>query len=366
MRQHRTPRPPAACEAVATSIAAPLASTARRLLAVILGAVLVGSLLSVVPAISASAAEPVAHYPLNSGSVRSDALHPAESLVGDAGTYLATHVELGARPHNDHIAGATPASAKVAGDTLTLSLDYMLPSAQPRATSANSALLIYGGRTDYTQNSVAIHPYHTTGKYAVVVYQAGAASKVLTFDAPAFDVWHNIVVTLDGASGGFLTAYVDGAQVGQIAADGIGADEVGNSFIRIGRDKSPSNIKGSYRDLSIFPQALTAADAATQAASNAQFAFDALASRAALVDGATLTAGLSLPTGNGIQWSVPAGQTALAANGAVTRPARASTSLGCPFVSPGRPGCSRPTAGPAILKSRVAGDWLSLDAQPAR
>ena len=43
---------------------------------------------------------------------------------------------------------------------------------------------------------------------------------------------------------------------------------------------------------------------------------------------------------------------------------RASTSLGCPLISPGRPECSRPTAGPAILWSRASGDWLSFGASP--
>src|SRR5260221_6271965 len=43
---------------------------------------------------------------------------------------------------------------------------------------------------------------------------------------------------------------------------------------------------------------------------------------------------------------------------------RTSTSLGCPLISPGRPGCNRPTAGPAILFSRASGDWLSFGASP--
>ena len=45
-------------------------------------------------------------------------------------------------------------------------------------------------------------------------------------------------------------------------------------------------------------------------------------------------------------------------------PGRASTSLGCALISPGRPVRSRPTAGPAILRCRAAGDWLSLGAEP--
>src|SRR2546425_11807438 len=38
----------------------------------------------------------------------------------------------------------------------------------------------------------------------------------------------------------------------------------------------------------------------------------------------------------------------------------------CPalLVSPGRPECRHPTAGPAILESRAAGDWLSFGASP--
>src|SRR5881397_2199530 len=46
------------------------------------------------------------------------------------------------------------------------------------------------------------------------------------------------------------------------------------------------------------------------------------------------------------------------------RTGRASTSLGCPLISPGRPECSRPTAGPAILWSHASGDWLSFGASP--
>src|SRR5213082_3189762 len=46
------------------------------------------------------------------------------------------------------------------------------------------------------------------------------------------------------------------------------------------------------------------------------------------------------------------------------RTGRASTSLGCPLLSPGRPGCSRPTAGPAILWSRASDDWLFFGASP--
>src|SRR5262249_16398 len=42
---------------------------------------------------------------------------------------------------------------------------------------------------------------------------------------------------------------------------------------------------------------------------------------------------------------------------------RTSTSLGCPLLSPGRPGGSRPTAGPALLWSRAPGDWLSFGAR---
>src|SRR5260221_8971825 len=43
---------------------------------------------------------------------------------------------------------------------------------------------------------------------------------------------------------------------------------------------------------------------------------------------------------------------------------RTSTSLGCPLISPGRPECSRPTAGPAILLSHASGDWHSFGASP--
>src|SRR5437870_13863220 len=48
----------------------------------------------------------------------------------------------------------------------------------------------------------------------------------------------------------------------------------------------------------------------------------------------------------------------------VGAPIRASTSLGCALISPGRPVRSRPTAGPAILRCRAAGDWLSLGGEP--
>jgi GNAT superfamily N-acetyltransferase len=45
-------------------------------------------------------------------------------------------------------------------------------------------------------------------------------------------------------------------------------------------------------------------------------------------------------------------------------PGRASTGLAHPSLSPGRPVCERPTAGPAILWSHPSGDWLSFGASP--
>ncbi len=45
-------------------------------------------------------------------------------------------------------------------------------------------------------------------------------------------------------------------------------------------------------------------------------------------------------------------------------PGRASTSLACALISPGRPVRRRPTAGPAILSSHPSGDWLSFGASP--
>jgi hypothetical protein len=45
-------------------------------------------------------------------------------------------------------------------------------------------------------------------------------------------------------------------------------------------------------------------------------------------------------------------------------PGRASTSLACALISPGRPVRRRPTAGPAILQSHPSGDWLSFGASP--
>src|SRR5262249_36164529 len=45
-------------------------------------------------------------------------------------------------------------------------------------------------------------------------------------------------------------------------------------------------------------------------------------------------------------------------------PVRASTGLAHPLISPGRPACERPTAGPAILWSHPSGDWLSFGASP--
>ena len=45
-------------------------------------------------------------------------------------------------------------------------------------------------------------------------------------------------------------------------------------------------------------------------------------------------------------------------------PDRASTGLAHPLISPGRPVCERPTAGPAILESHPSGDWLSFGASP--
>lgn len=302
------------------SAAAPKGSHGRRMAAGLTGVVLVGAMTVAAP-LMASAAEPAAHYPLDSSSLRSDALHPAESIGGDAGTYLATHVELGARPHNDHVAGSTPAAAKVTGDELSLSLDFRLPSAQPRATTADSVLLTYGGRTDYAQNSISVHPYNAANTAAVVIYQSGSTAKTVAFPAPASDAWHNVVVSLDGGSGGQLTVYLDGSRVGQTSADGIGADEVGNQVIRIGRDKSPINIAGSYRDLYVFPEAVDASEAASLAAENAEFAWDSLESGLAFGDGDTISRDLRLPAGNGMTWSVPTGQTALAENGTIDRPA---------------------------------------------
>ncbi|HMR48426.1 MAG TPA: family 43 glycosylhydrolase [Arachnia sp.] len=292
----------------------------RRLIAGLAGASLLGAVIATTPS-AANAATPVAHFPFNSTTVRSDLLHPSESIGGDAGTFTATHVDLGMRPHNDHIAGNTPASSKITGDTLSLSLDFMLPSAQPRATSAISSVLTYGGRTDYAQNSVVVHPYYSAGTSAAVLYQNGAAAKTITFPAPAADAWHNVVVSLDGGTGGKFSVYVDGALAGETAADGIGADEVGSQVIRIGRDKSPINILGSYRDLYVLSDAVGAADATAFADANAQFAIDQLAARHSFTSGSTVGSNLALTTGNGIQWSVPAGQTALTADGVVTRPA---------------------------------------------
>ncbi len=45
-------------------------------------------------------------------------------------------------------------------------------------------------------------------------------------------------------------------------------------------------------------------------------------------------------------------------------PGRASTGLAHPLISPGRPVCELPTAGPAILLSHPSGDWLSFGASP--
>lgn len=292
----------------------------HRLIAGVAGASLLGALIATTPT-AANAAVPAAHYPFNSSTQRSDVLHPSESIPGDAGTFSATHVDLGMRPHNDHVAGNAPASAKITGDALSLSLDFMLPSAQPRATSANSALLIYGGRTDYTQNSVVVHPYYSDGTSAAVLYQNGAAAKVVTFASPVADAWHNIVVSLDGGTGGKFSVFVDGDLAGETASDGIGADEIGNQVIRIGRDRSPINIQGSYRDLYVLPDAIGAADVATYADANAQFALDQLAARHSFANGSTISGNLVLATGNGIEWSVPEGQTALTEDGVVTRPA---------------------------------------------
>jgi hypothetical protein len=45
-------------------------------------------------------------------------------------------------------------------------------------------------------------------------------------------------------------------------------------------------------------------------------------------------------------------------------PVWASTGIAHPLISPGRPVCERPTAGPAILLSHPSGDWLSIGASP--
>ena len=45
-------------------------------------------------------------------------------------------------------------------------------------------------------------------------------------------------------------------------------------------------------------------------------------------------------------------------------PDRASTGLAHPLISPGRPVCERPTAGPAILLSRPSADWRCFGASP--
>jgi hypothetical protein len=45
-------------------------------------------------------------------------------------------------------------------------------------------------------------------------------------------------------------------------------------------------------------------------------------------------------------------------------PGRASTSVVCALISPGRPVHRRPTAGPALLRSHPSGEWLSFGASP--
>ena len=45
-------------------------------------------------------------------------------------------------------------------------------------------------------------------------------------------------------------------------------------------------------------------------------------------------------------------------------PGRASTSVACALISPGRPVRRRPTAGPALLWSHPSGEWLSFGASP--
>ena len=45
-------------------------------------------------------------------------------------------------------------------------------------------------------------------------------------------------------------------------------------------------------------------------------------------------------------------------------PGRASTSVVCALISPGRPVRRRPTAGPALLLSHPSGEWLSFGASP--
>lgn len=286
-----------------------------------LSALLAGALVATAITFSATpaeAAEPVAHFPLNQATLSADALNPGQSIGRDGGTWTATHVDLGARPHNDHVAGDTPAGAKVTGSTLAVSLDFLLPSTQPRSVTSNSALLIYGGHTDYKADSLRINPFYTSTQAAVVLQQGGASAVTLPFPRPSDDVWHNIVVSIDGATDGKLRVHVDGDLVAEASSQGIGATQLGNQSLRIGRDPSPINIAGSYRDLRVLAALPSDADIDAFAEANRDFAWEKLLA-AHPFDDALVTGDLTLLKGNDLQWSVPAGQSALTADGKVTR-----------------------------------------------
>src|SRR5690606_18121744 len=117
-------------------------------------------------------------------------------------------------------------------------------------------IFIYGGRTDYLRDSISVRPFwdQSGGRAAVVVRQNGADAIVGTFPAPQTDRWHSYVLALNGAAGGRLTLHVDGQRVVDVAANGIGADEIGSEVIRLNRWGSSvqSNLDVHYRDLRIM------------------------------------------------------------------------------------------------------------------
>ncbi|MBS7577663.1 MULTISPECIES: S-layer homology domain-containing protein [unclassified Enterococcus] len=272
----------------------------------------------------------VAHYPLNKTTEYNDSINSSEVLpTGSNVTFNDDYVSLvnNNNANEGHIAGDTPASAKVSGDYISFTFDAKLNATQSRNTyTQDRAMFIYGGKTDYLQNSISIRPYwnRDTGKSAVVIRQANSDAIVAEFDLPAADAWHNYALSLDGGNDGKLKLWVDGTKVVEVAANGIGADEIGNSVIRLNRwgMNSNPNLDLHYRDLRIYNVALPDETVASVTNENLDFSFEQLKNDLGFKTGDTVKEHLKLISGNGISWT-STDETAISTSGVVTRGATA-------------------------------------------
>ena len=252
----------------------------------------------------------VAHYPLNSTTQYTDVINPDEALA--TGSDVAFHndyvsVVNAGNANNGHIAGDTPASAKVAGDTISFTFDAKLNAVQSRNVyTQNRAMFIYGGKTNYEHDSISIRPYwnREAGKAAVVVRQGNANALVGEFDLPAPGAWHNYSISLDGAVDGKLRLWVDGIKVVEIDALGIGADAIGSQSIRLNRwgMSGNPNLDVHYRDLRIYDQVLSDETVASITGENLAFAFAELLKDSGVGGGNSIRENLPLVLGNGVTW----------------------------------------------------------------